>query len=315
MIALTKRVLYRQVGLIAVLAGGALLCGLLFGYQPIERMSPGVLAWWSGLCIISIFNICVWRYSVLSVAEQSTDTEPTIFRFQRRQLVLAAVFVIGCAFRSLMPRGDVQRIGIVDSWLSSVLVGRSVATVAELCFAAQWALVLNMLAWDARSRWGLAVSWLLVPFICAAETCSWYAVLTTDYIGNAIEQSIWTLCAMLVIASFLAMWSRSRRTYRPFLATAALLGACYIAFMCGVDIPMYLTRWQADEANARPYLTLRQGIWDVASRWVVTHSWDEWHPEMPWMSLYFSVCVWCSLALAHVPRAQEGGTDEARSAV
>ena len=60
---------------------------------------------------------------------------------------------------------------------------------------------------------------------------------------------------------------------------------------------MYVTRWQADEAGGRPYLTLSQGLHDAWSRRVVSYSWADWRAEVPWMTLYFSVCVWWSLAL------------------
>jgi len=53
-------------------------------------------------------------------------------------LLLCAAYVFGCAFRSFLPRADVQRICLFDTWLSSVVVGRTVATVAEICFAVQW---------------------------------------------------------------------------------------------------------------------------------------------------------------------------------
>jgi hypothetical protein len=53
-------------------------------------------------------------------------------------VLLCGAYVFGCAFRSFLPRADVQRICLFDTWLSSVIVGRSVATVAEVCFAAQW---------------------------------------------------------------------------------------------------------------------------------------------------------------------------------
>jgi hypothetical protein len=39
------------------------------------------------------------------------------------------------------------------------------------------------------------------------------------------------------------------------------------------------------------------GLYDVSTRWVVTHDLAEWKDEIPWMSLYFSVAVWASLAL------------------
>jgi len=49
-------------------------------------------------------------------------------------------------------RADVQRITLVESWLSSVLVGRTVATKAELCFASQWANLLETFARPAREN-------------------------------------------------------------------------------------------------------------------------------------------------------------------
>jgi hypothetical protein len=80
-----------------------------------------------------------------------------------------------------------------------------------------------------------------------------------------------------------------------------VVGFAYITFMCTVDIPMYVSRWLADEAGGREYLSLGQGLRDVWSRRCVTFAWEEWRTEVPWMSLYFSVAVWCSIALAHTP--------------
>ena len=97
-------------------------------------------------------------------------------------------------------------------------------------------------------------------------------------------------------------WSRRRGAGRVFLATALVLGVGYVTFMCTVDIPMYLSRWLADQAAGREYLSLSQGFQDTWSRRVVTFEWEAWRPEIPWMTLYFSVCVWWSLALVHAPR-------------
>jgi hypothetical protein len=220
-------------------------------------------------------------------------------------MLLSAVFVLGCAFRSVVPRADVQRFGLFDSWLSSVMVGRSVATVAEVSFVAQWALLLHEAAWAGGARRWVVVSWLLVPLILVAETCSWYSVLTTSYLGNACEESIWALCAFLATAYFACRWPRHGAANRAFLAAALAMGCAYVAFMCTVDVPMYVSRWLADEAHGRHYLTLAEGLSDARARWVVTYHWEQWRPEIPWMSLYFSVAVWCSIALAHAPLPQK----------
>ena len=240
--------------------------------------------------------------SATALALRKEAVHPMDYLYQRRQLFLAAVYVFGCAFRSIVPRADVQRFGLFDSFISSVMVGRSVATVAELCFAAQWALLLHRLA--GPSQFWRFVAWLLVPLIVLAEICSWYGVLTTAYIGNAIEESLWTLSGLLVTIRFLAFWPSCTAGYRPLLAVGIALGVAYIAFMCTVDVPMYASRWLADEASGRSYPSLGQGLVDVGSRWTVTHAWEEWRSEIPWMSLYFSAGVWCSIALVHTPRLQ-----------
>lgn len=75
-----------------------------------------------------------------------------------------------------------------------------------------------------------------------------------------------------------------------------MAGLAYLA------IPMYLNRWRADRLAGRSYFTLAQGLHDLATRWVVTRQWSDWHTEVPWMTLYSSAAVWLSIALA-VPSA------------
>ena len=39
---------------------------------------------------------------------------------------------------------------------------------------------------------------MIVPLILIAECFSWYAVLTTNYLGNAIENSLWAVAFFVV---------------------------------------------------------------------------------------------------------------------
>jgi hypothetical protein len=299
----TRLILAENRCLVAVgLAAYVVLWNVLLGSGPMDGMSRGVVVWWTALCAVSLLNLCGWRHAAAALERRKANVEPAMYRLQRRQLLLSAVYVLGCGFRSILPRADVQRLGLVDSWVSSVMVGRSVATLAELCFMIQWALLLHACARDTGAKSALVISWLLVPLIVVAEVCSWYGVLTTCYLGNAIEESIWALCALLLVVSCLALWSKGPVDGRPFLAAALVLGVAYLIFMGTVDIPMYVSRWLADEAQGREYLSLGQGLRDILALRSVTFSWEAWRAEMPWMSLYFSVAVWCSIALVHVPR-------------
>jgi hypothetical protein len=148
---------------------------------------------------------------------------------------------------------------------------------------------------------GRIASRTVLPLIVVAETCSWYSVLTTDNIGHTAEESLWGICAALLVAGVAAMASRCPRDRRPLLLVWCVAGAAYVAFMLLVDVPMYWSRWIADQAAGRHYLTIAQGIHDVAVRHTVSFRWNDWKREMPWMSLYFSVAVWLSIALIHAP--------------
>ena len=65
---------------------------------------------------------------------------------------------------------------------------------------------------------------------------------------------------------------------------------------------MYVTRWQADRAAGRLPFSFVEGLHDLATRWIPTREWEAWRDEIPWMSAYFSVGVWLSIATVHVPR-------------
>jgi hypothetical protein len=46
---------------------------------------------------------------------------------------------------------------------------------------------------------------------------------------------------------------------------------------------------------------------------VVSHRWQDWHNEVAWMSLYFSVAVWLSIALVHAPGLERSAVPNVRN--
>jgi hypothetical protein len=235
-------------------------------------------------------------------------------------LLLCAAYVFGCAFRSFLPRADVQRICLFDTWLSSVVVGRSVATVAEIAFAAQWAIILYQLGTMTGADTTVNAAWVIVPLILIAECFSWYAVLTTHYLGNAIENSIWAVAFFIVGAGLCRLLPEFDGEVRVILVVTIIGIAGYLAFLMTVDVPMYLSRWRAETGDGSKLLGPLEGLRDVSRRWVVTHDLAEWKDEIAWMSLYFSAAVWASLALCvcysledQLPRYRTHATVASRS--
>jgi hypothetical protein len=257
--------------------------------------SNPVAIWWGFLLIVSAVNIA----ALLTLGVRfrtSPDKAAGTFAIEPL-LLLCAVYVLGCAFRSVLPRADVQRICLFDTWLSSVMVGRSVATIAELCFAVQWAIVLHALGKVAHSDTAKNIAKAIVPLIAVAECCSWYAVITTNFLGNAIENSLWTATFLLIGIALSRLVPKFRGAAQFAIAAAAAGIAAYVVFMATVDVPMYFGRWQTDLASGKDYLGLLAGLHDVATRWIVSHDIAQWRDEIAWMSLYFSTAVWASLAL------------------
>jgi hypothetical protein len=248
--------------------------------------------WWGFLTLVSGANIAVWCVLFHELYARPTGNSTSDIDLM---LLFCAAYVFGCAFRSLLPRADVQRICLFDTWLSSVVVGRSVATLAELCFAAQWAIVLTRLGAMTGAATTVNAAWLLMALIVVAECISWYAVLTTNYLGNAIENSLWAVAFCAVGIGLVRVLADFDGPIRMVLIIAIVGIAAYVIFLVAIDVPMYVGRWRA-RARSK-LLTPLQGLRDVSTRWVVTHDLAQWKDEIPWMSLYFSAAVWASLAL------------------
>jgi hypothetical protein len=269
--------------------------------------SNPVARWWVFLTVVSGANIAVWFVLYRELPAQMTA--PSGSASLGAMLLLSAAYVFGCAFRSLLPRADVQRICLFDTWLSSVVVGRSVATVAEIAFVAQWAILLHQLGTMTGAETALNAAWVIVPLILIAECFSWYAVLTTHYLYNAIENSLWAVAFFIVGIGLCRLLPEFDGAVRLALVMAVIGIVGYLAFLMTIDVPMYLSRWRTEVGDGSSLLSPLEGLRDVSTRWVVTHDIAEWKDEIPWMSLYFSAAVWASLALCvvaslenHLPR-------------
>jgi hypothetical protein len=231
--------------------------------------------WWATLCVVAAFNITLWTVAAVSGGAHA----------DRMQILLSGIYVFGCAFRSVFPVYDIPRLCVVNPPASSVLIGRSVATLAELAFAAQWAVYLHGSALEMAR----VVSLTIVPLIAIAEICSWHAVLTTRNLGHVFENSLWGISAALIVCCLVAD--------SPVHFVWAAGGALYVAYMFVVDVPMYWSRWRADQAQGRRYPSLAQGLGELSRPSRVSRLWQDWRSEVTWMTLYFSVGVWVSISL------------------
>ncbi len=265
-----------------------------------------VSIWWILLSSAGVVNIAIWFWT-RSYAFKDVESKNLSKMWNDRQNIIwfSGIYVFVCAFRSFLPRADVQRICLYDTWFSSVMVGRTVATVAELAFVIQWMIVLKFLATETQSRTALVISQIIVPVIFVAELFSWYAVITTHYLGNAVEESLWAVTYSLILVALVQLWPKLKNALK--LAAGFSIFGCilYVLFMVTVDVPMYVNRMLADQTANKIYLGFWEGIQDLNTRWVVTYSIQDWKTEIPWQTLYFTIAVLVSVALCYVPLTRE----------
>jgi hypothetical protein len=158
-----------------------------------------------------------------------------------------------------------------------------------------------------RSPFAGIVGRAIVPIIVVAEVTSWLAVLTTNNLFHTIENSLWTVTAALAIAACAILRGHLDHRGKRFMEAAIGCGIAYILFMVTVDVPMYVSRWLAGLAASSDNLTLIEGFRAVVQRCQVAWDWNLWREDATWLTLYFTVAVWLSIALPHVPPFRKRG--------
>ena len=258
-------------------------------------------AWWTALCAAALLNAAAWAYSAVRLGRHVDSLPADVALTRRRLLWLSALYVLGCGFRSVLPMIDVPRFCLHETGISRIFVGRSVATVAELAFVAQWALLM-------REAGAVRAGRMVVPLIACAEVLSWIAVLTRDDLFHALENSTWTVVAAFAVAFLASRWRYEGPTGRKVIIAAGGAAAAYVAFMVAYVVPMYLMRWHAGHET----VTFAQGLAEVLHPCTVQRDWALWWQDAAWLTPYFTLCVWFSLSLAHVPSLKAGAAAAGR---
>jgi hypothetical protein len=246
-----------------------------------------LVAWLATLACLAIFNVVLWLWMARQAAPRT--------HYAESQLLLSAVYVGVCGFRSFFPRVDLERVCLWDTWLSAIVLGRTLATVAELCFAMQCGLFVQRLSDLTGIPLLSTVAQTFVPLAVVAEIACWYAVVSLDHIGHAVEETLWALI-MLILAAASGVAGLAIDGGRAWLL---LGGACVYAtggvLTLAFDVTMYFRRRRA-WANVQR-LPLATGLRDCGVRRQPTRAWEVWRQEVAWMTLYFSIGVWTSLAM------------------
>ena len=256
--------------------------------------------WWRCLSGLAVFNLLLWGALAWTTAGADGFWSSP---YAPWQVLCSGIFTAVCAFRSFFPRIDLERYCLVDSFMSSMVLGRSAATVAEVSFAVQVALVMHELGGVLALHWLQLTAVPIVVLLTTAQVFCWASVLTRSHIWHAIEESLWAFTFAMVVVCFAIVTMETTGHWLWVTRAGIVLGGFYVLFMVTVDVPMYVRRWRwrSSEFGAET-LSLSEGWKDALHHRVPTRSWKIWKPEVAWLTGYFSVAVWISMTLVWLPR-------------
>ena len=240
--------------------------------------------WWLSLTIISLINI----YVILLQYKNSNN---------KKLFILAFIYVIVNAYRAIWPRIDIERICFFDTKLSTPLIGRFFATIAELCYIKLFIIVLKKII--IKTKYYNYYNVILnIVFICIviAEILSWCGCLSKYQLFNAFEEILWALSAFIII--IICIFSHKdikNNKYKNYLLIIAIFCIIYFIFMIFIDIPMYIKRNKKIIINKKD--SLKDQIKDMNKCYKITKNYNIWKEEIPWLSGYFSFGSWSAILL------------------
>ena len=264
------------------------------------------ILWNNLLSLASIINVLILIWYILLPRLKNTfffnsneKNNHWTFWLYNNQHLLVTMFTIACAIRSIWPRQDGLRICFHDSPFSLVIIGRTLATFAELSYIAQLCAIIAKIT----KRTIYSDLWFNLNVV--AQSCCWYSVITQDQRGHVIEESIWmlTILSMMIYLGCYYFFSKLNELSNnsiAFIKVFSFAGIIYVAFMCRVDIPMYYNRFVEDSQNSKVYQNFYEGSKEIMTCLKISSDDSIWLEEMPWMTGYFTLAVWSSMLMSSV---------------
>mmetsp|Transcript_11851 Transcript_11851/g.20970 ORF Transcript_11851/g.20970 Transcript_11851/m.20970 type:complete len:326 (-) Transcript_11851:364-1341(-) len=285
------------------------------------------IQWYVQLGAIAAVDIIAY---LVTVKQVKLSTDPAVRAYQELLQRLCAVYVFVCVYRCIGPAQYPHRFVWWDTSLSSILVIRLMATVAETCFVAEIAKILAFCedeiyrldpennSWSHKFTQGVAIAMVII--IMTAQACSNYATVTTNYLWYAIEEGCWGLAFSLGFPAFVLLtwksWKVSTLRCCPrglTSFTTPIFGFCmsvtsffYALYMWITDVPTYVDLYHQQLEDSVVFLEFGEGFWDALTRRVHTRQYEDWEYATSWQTAYFSFAVWGSIVLMLAPRLDPG---------
>lgn len=285
------------------------------------------LPWWSSMVILNIISLLIGL--IIFVKSKKADKlKPETAKYRKKMRFAGLIFISVALYRSVFVSSYPERIAWFESMANSPIIIRSLATFAELAFAAliMWSLLkmnkdiplpehhkdnkfLDFL--ETKTPYLFFIFLFLAQFFATAGLFTQYTILF------AIEETFWGLAflfiAPLLIIQFKQVFSnkdpnykKEMLLYRIFLTIMLVFTSGYLIFQFAFALPVTLYSQIAADF-AKPHPTLIQGIKDSIYNFTATRDFETWGGWgfFIWHSGYFTILVWMVLFFMNGPRKLE----------
>jgi hypothetical protein len=229
----------------------------------------------------------------------------------------ATIYCLVCSYRAIFFKNDVERHCWFPTWVSCTVVGRTLATCAEMAYITMFKLAFTSISKELESlgrgnptyhriiQRFAGASWWILFF---AQCCCWRCVTTGFKLWSALEESLWTLVfgvfglAAVYLRSLLNSSETATRQTSGALNVFIAASPIFVIYMVTTDVPMYINQTYRDIANGRKFLSFTEGFMTGLSCASDSRKWSDWMMEAQWQTPYFTVIVFGALMMACFPQ-------------
>jgi hypothetical protein len=231
-------------------------------------------------------------------------------KFNWLYFILLANAIIFTGIRGIYPVLEGEKKCMYNN--ATPLVTRSCATIAEVSFGILIVLmVINMLKFiqkkDKNSIFTNLekICYIIISFPIISNLNCWMGVSTNDNLFNSIEESLWTVYAVVLLAimSFILKNLKSNIPKFNLINTTCISGiillVLYISYMIIFDIPLYLKRYLylIEDSNVEK---LNDGLRSMFECKNVTNKYSDWSSEIIWMTSYFTIWMFLLFGIYYI---------------
>ena len=279
-------------------------------------MTSFIDIWHKLLSLSSIANLTFIIYHIF--------TSKTYNKTHKSLLNFAFIYTLVCTIRSIWLKKPIQQICFNNFFLSTPFIGRFISTIAELSFASQITIFVKFISNQLHSLLKIKKPSFyyincLIPIIYIAQTFCWLACITKFHLWNAVEESLWTIFAFILLIHFYKLYkiipknSKNKKVnkIKNILFTKIIFVIFYILFMIFIDIPTYFKRFIDSDFNKQSNITISEFISNFYQKHsdfipklfqlfkckIISKDFDDWKDNIAFFTGYFSIAVWASIYL------------------